>query len=100
MNSFTGAKAALDAATDQALAIARDNRRDPAAGHLAPAVEWLADLIGEQFPGSQEIAGRVLMAVSQFVCAAEFDTPGIDVATIGTVLAFAAEQVVREAGQP
>lgn len=100
MNDFTGAKAALDAGTDQALAIARDNRADPAAEYLTPAAEWLAGLLREQFPRDQELAGRVLMAAAQFVAAIETSSPGIDVNVLGTVLAFAAEQVTREARQP
>jgi hypothetical protein len=39
------------------------------------------------------------MAVARWVCAAGMDVPDLDIAVAGTVLTFAAEQVVREAAR-
>ncbi len=90
---------ALEAATDQALAVARDNRHAPGLGDFAPVVDWLVRVIREQFPGDQVLAGRVLMAAAQFTSAAAMDAPHLDTAIVGAALAFAAEQVVREAAE-
>jgi|HubBroStandDraft_6_1064221.scaffolds.fasta_scaffold415038_3 hypothetical protein len=90
---------ALEAGTDQALAIARDNRDAPGSEDITPLAHWMAGILADQFPDSRAFAGRVLMVAAQFVSAAAAEAPEVETAFVGTAMAFAAEQVVREAGQ-
>lgn len=90
-------KAALDAETDQMLAMIRDNRLSHAPLTTGLA-EGLADQIREQFgPGS----GRIVMAVAQAVGCIEKvmrEDHGVPM-TVGHLLvitALAAEQLERE----
>jgi hypothetical protein len=94
-------KVALDARTDQALAIFRDGRAEDdsytenaagVAGHLAAAV-------AEQFPRDRETAGRVLVTASLFVIAALRMAPDLPAIAFGSILGFAGEQVTREAAE-
>jgi hypothetical protein len=98
--STESGRLALEAGTDQALAIARDNRDAEGAEEITPLADWMAGLLAEQFPDSRAFAGRVLMVAAQLTAAAAAEAPEIDTAVVGTALAFAAEQVVREAGTP
>ncbi len=99
MTADATGRLALEAATDQALAVARDNRHAPGSEDFAPVVDWLVQVIREQFPGDQALAGRILMAAAQFTSAAAVDAPHLDTAIVGAAMAFAAEQVVREAAE-
>lgn len=98
MSAGAADKWALEAGTDQALAVARDNRDDPGYEGIAPLADWIAGIIAGQFPADRALAGRVLMAAAQMFCAAAEEDPGLDAAFIGAAVAFAAERVVREAG--
>ena len=100
MSIETPGRVALEAGTDQALAVARENRHAPGSEDLTPLADFLAGIVAEQFPADKALAGRVLMAAAQFVCATVDEVPEIDPAVIGTAMAFAAERVVREAGTP
>jgi hypothetical protein len=97
MNDFAGYRTALNASTDQALAIARDRRNNPEAAYLLPVAEHLAGTVAEQFPEDRALAGRVLMAAGQFLACVGDRLPAISAADLSVIIAFAAEQVVREA---
>ena len=90
-------KVALEAGTDQALAIARDRKGSPGSAYLLPAAGHLAGTIAEQFAGDEALAGRVLMAASQFLATA--GEMGVGLVDLTVIVAFAAEQVVREAAE-
>jgi hypothetical protein len=98
VSTDTPGRMALEAGTDQALAVARENRHASGSEDIAPLADFLAGIIAEQFPAGGALAGRVLMAAAQFVCATVDEVPEIDPAVIGTAMAFAAERIVREAG--
>jgi hypothetical protein len=104
------AKVALDAMTDQSIAEIRGERRkiaEDGAGRITAALlgvsARVAGVLAEQFPADRETAARAVISAVQ--CAAEIgdaireldlDVDPLD--AVMDVLAYAAEQVVREAG--
>lgn len=100
------AKTALDAMTDQALAYVRDRREDessrPAA--LLDVAATMAAVIAEQFPADRVTAGRAVMCASQMMAGIVVRLQDMQAADdligpmVADIFAFAAEQVVREAG--
>jgi hypothetical protein len=101
LNAAAG-KAALDAMTDQSLAFARDHRSCAEPGALRLGAEFAA-IVAAQFPGQQEIAGRVVMCTAQMLGGLQdqIGKTGCTLAgELADLLALAAEQVIREAGTP
>lgn len=106
---FPPPKTALDAMTDQALAHVAEHRRKRSDGvtrrSLAVADE-VAQVIAEQFPEHREIAGRAVMCASQMLSGIvvrlqDGHAPDSQIGPlVANIFAFAAEQVVREAGEP
>ena len=104
---FPPPKVALDAMTDQALAHVAAERRKRDDGRtrrsVAVAAE-VAQVIAERFPDHLEIAGRAVMCASQMLSGIviRLQDSQIDDSQVGplvaNIFAFAAEQVVREAG--
>jgi butyrate kinase len=94
-------KPALDAITDQALAVLRDGRGDVADDLLDEVAADLAAILAVQFPHDREIAGRVVMGVTLFLTGMVQKTAGRpDPERMCQLLALTAEQVVREAATP
>jgi hypothetical protein len=106
------AKVALDAMTDQSIAEIRGERRkiaedgaDKVTVALLDVSARVAAVLAEQFPASRETAARAVICAVQ--CAAkvgdtlrELDL-GVDpLDAVTDVLAYAAEQVIREGGTP
>lgn len=95
-------RAALEAAAERALAIAREHRSstEPAIVALGEPAGILAALIAEQF-GDADMgrAGRIVMATAEFIGDEHTARSELDVETVVSILAFAAEQLVREAGE-
>ena len=96
-------KAALDAETDQALALFRDKRRglDGASGRVYTALAAsMAEQIRSQFPDVPGI-GRIVMAVSQQIGVTDTalrEDAGVTLPVISlvTIAGLAAEQLERE----
>ena len=104
--SFPPPRVTLDAMTDQALAHVRARRGDTASAPpalLAVAAE-VAAVVAEQFPDDPERAGRVVMCVSQMLAGIVVRLQDAQTADgrlgplVANIFAYAAEQVVREAG--
>ena len=94
-------KSALDAMTDQSLAFARDNRPN-ALPHLLRLGAEFAAMVTEQFPADRETAGRAVMCTAQMLGGLheQLGEAGCSMAgELADLLALAAEQVVREAGE-
>jgi hypothetical protein len=99
-------KVTLDAMTDQALAAAAKaaGAGDPLTEHTLTASREVAAVLAEQFRGDEVLAGRAVMCASQMLAGlvVRFQGAQVDDASIGplvaNIFAFAAEQVVREAG--
>jgi hypothetical protein len=90
-------KPALDAMTDQSFAAARDQRACAPPVVLQRSGEAVA-ILAEMFPGQEETAARVTMCIAQML-----EGSGLAAFVIGPyidVLALAAEQLAREAGEP
>jgi hypothetical protein len=95
------AKIALDAATDQALAVAADERNsvNPMVLLLVERGDACADMLADQFPGDEELAGRVLAsAASMLARAAEDGLPNTE--SVPVTLSFAAESLYRKGSAP
>jgi hypothetical protein len=95
------AKVTLDAMLDQSFARVKDERAI-ATPDLIDLGAQVAALLAEQFPGDEVTAGRAVMSVVQIVAgfADQFDEETGDALDgITDILALAAEQVVREAGE-
>ena len=103
---FPPPKTALDAMTDQALAHVRDHRDDATAApaSLLAIADEVAAVLAAQFPGGQLIAGRAVMCASQMLAGIvvrlqDAQAPDCQIGPlVANIFAFAAEQVVREAG--
>ena len=98
---FAGDRMALEAATDQALAGAREARSDPDAAPFLPAADFLARMIAEQFPEHAMVAGRALMAAAQLLSYGITDEDAahrIGPEDMLLVAILAADQITREAG--
>jgi hypothetical protein len=104
---FPPPKTALDAMTDQCLAHVAAERRKRSDGVTRRSLviaDEVAQVIAEQFPEHREIAGRAVMCASQMLSGivvrlqdAQADDSQIG-PLVANIFAFAAEQVVREAG--
>ena len=99
---MTPPKVTLDAMLDQSFARIREER-SIAPPELVDLGTQGAAILAEQFPGQQDTAGRVVMAVVQILAglAHQMDEEAADVIDAATdILALAAEQIVREGRQP
>jgi hypothetical protein len=104
MNEPLPQSLAVTAAMDQLFAAARDSRKnitDPDAARLAKVAEFFAADVAAQFPASgRETAAQAVMLTAQFLGAAYASNPHIPLEALMCILALAAEQVSREAGEP
>jgi hypothetical protein len=90
-------KVALDAATDQALAIAATERHrdDIVLRLLGELAEGYAQLLAEQFPGQEELAGRLLVSAGTLLAGAvEQGMPSMQSVTVA--LTFTGESLYRK----
>lgn len=91
-------KIALDANTDRSLAVAADERNsvNPSVRRLVELGDAYALMLADQFPGDEELAGRVLAsAASMLARAAEDGLPSTE--SVPVTLSFAAESLYRKA---
>jgi hypothetical protein len=99
-------KTALDAMTDQALAHVRDCRDSAAFPALLAIAATVASVITEQFRDDPATAGRAVMCASQMMAGIVVRLQDMQAADdligpmVADIFAYAAEQVVREAGSP
>lgn len=109
--SLQYAKPTLDAMTDQSIAEVRGERQkiaedggDELTMTLLAASGNVAATLAEQFPDHRETAARAVIAAVQYAATLGDilrKMPDIDpLAAVLDILAYAAEQVVREAGTP
>lgn len=93
-------KCAYNALTDQSIAEIRAHRHEADPDLLRLAGD-LAAILAEQFPADRAVAGRVVMAVAQIVDSLAARLDNADAVHLATdLMAFAAEQLVREGGGP
>ena len=96
-------RTALDAETDQALALFRHKRHaltDDAGRIVTDLAEGMAEQLREQFPDTPGL-GRIVMAVAQQIGVTDVAIcdalgSGLPVITLVTIAGLAAEQLERE----